>query len=80
MPRACHPTPQVHPLHLHGLAFRPMNSNKQVIRPHVSDTYLILPDEKVQLALVADNPGDWVFHCHIIEHQKTGMTSYVRVT
>ncbi|EYR80803.1 multicopper oxidase family protein [Shinella sp. 838] len=74
------PTPQVHPLHLHGLVFRPMNSNKQAIRPHFSDTYLILPDEKVQLALVADNPGDWVFHCHIIEHQKTGMTSYVRVT
>ncbi len=74
------PTPQVHPLHLHGLSFRPMNSNKQTIRPHFSDTYLILPDEKVQLALVADNPGDWVFHCHIIEHQKTGMTSYVRVT
>ncbi|MGX5721819.1 multicopper oxidase family protein [Shinella zoogloeoides] len=73
------PTPQVHPLHLHGLAFRPMNSNKQAVRPHFTDTYLILPDEKVQLALVADNPGDWVFHCHIIEHQKTGMTSYVRV-
>jgi len=74
------PTPQAHPLHLHGLVFRPMNSNKQVLRPHFSDTYLILPDEKVQLALVADNAGDWVFHCHIIEHQKTGMTSYVRVT
>jgi len=74
------PTPQLHPLHLHGLSFRPMNSSKQAIRPHVSDTYLIQPDEKVQLALVADNPGDWVFHCHIIEHQKTGMTSYVRVT
>ena len=74
------PTPQLHPLHLHGLSFRPMNSSKQAIRPHASDTYLIQPDEKVQLALVADNPGDWVFHCHIIEHQKTGMTSYVRVT
>ena len=74
------PTPQLHPLHLHGLVFRPMNSSKQALRPHFSDTYLILPDEKVQLALVADNPGDWVFHCHIIEHQKTGMTSYVRVT
>ncbi|MFC3071798.1 multicopper oxidase family protein [Shinella pollutisoli] len=74
------PTPQAHPLHLHGLVFRPMNSSKQVLRPHFSDTYLILPDEKVQLALVADNVGDWVFHCHIIEHQKTGMTSYVRVT
>jgi FtsP/CotA-like multicopper oxidase with cupredoxin domain len=33
----------------------------------------------VQLAFVADNPGDWLLHCHIIEHQKTGMTSYVRV-
>ena len=74
------PTPQLHPLHLHGLSFRPMNSTKQAIRPHFSDTYLIQPDEKVQLALVADNPGDWVFHCHIIEHQKTGMTSFVRVT
>lgn len=74
------PTPQLHPLHLHGLSFKPLNSNKQAIRPHFSDTYLILPDEKVQLALVADNPGDWVFHCHIIEHQKTGMTSFVRVT
>ncbi|MCF3642308.1 multicopper oxidase family protein [Rhizobium sp. TRM95111] len=73
------PTPQIHPLHLHGLAFRPMNSNRQAVRPGFSDTYLILPDEKVQLALVADNPGDWVFHCHIIEHQKTGMTSYLRV-
>ncbi|MBV2185362.1 MAG: multicopper oxidase domain-containing protein, partial [Rhizobium sp.] len=31
------------------------------------------------LAVVADNPGDWVFHCHIIEHQKTGMTGYVRI-
>src|SRR5690606_15705043 len=31
------PTPQLHPLHLHGLVFRPMNSNKQAIRPHVTD-------------------------------------------
>nr|WP_244439909.1 multicopper oxidase domain-containing protein [Mesorhizobium metallidurans] len=23
--------------------------------------------------------GDWLLHCHIIEHQKSGMTSYVRV-
>lgn len=73
------PTPQIHPLHLHGLVFRPMNSNKRTVLPHASDTFLVLPDEKVQLALVADSPGDWVFHCHIIEHQKTGMTSYVRV-
>jgi FtsP/CotA-like multicopper oxidase with cupredoxin domain len=73
-------TPHAHPIHLHGMNFKAVSSNKRDIQPLVSDTYLVLPDEKVQLALVADNPGDWVFHCHIIEHQKTGMTGYFRVT
>ncbi|MBO3759745.1 multicopper oxidase family protein [Ciceribacter sp. L1K22] len=72
-------TPHAHPIHLHGMNFVPVSSSKQVVTKLPSDTYLVLPDEKVQLALVADNPGDWVLHCHIIEHQKTGMTSYVRV-
>lgn len=73
-------TPHAHPIHLHGMNFKAIASNKRRVAPLISDTYLVLPDEKVQLALVADNPGDWVFHCHIIEHQKTGMTGYFRVT
>jgi FtsP/CotA-like multicopper oxidase with cupredoxin domain len=73
-------TPHAHPIHLHGMNFKVIASNKRSIQqPLVSDTYLMLPDEKVRLALVADNLGDWVFHCHIIEHQKTGMTGYMRV-
>ena len=73
------PTPHNHPIHLHGLSFRVVSSSTREVQPFVSDTYLLQPDEKVKLALVADNPGDWVFHCHIIEHQKTGMTGYLRV-
>lgn len=72
-------TPHAHPIHLHGMNFQVVSSSKGPVAPLVSDTYLIMPDEKVQLALVADNLGDWVFHCHIIEHQKTGMTGYFRV-
>lgn len=72
-------TPHTHPIHLHGMSFRVLNSNKRAVLSHVTDTMLLLPDEQVQVALVADNPGDWVMHCHIIEHQKTGMTAYVRV-
>jgi FtsP/CotA-like multicopper oxidase with cupredoxin domain len=72
-------TPHLHPIHLHGMNFQVVSSNVRAVSPLISDTYLVAPDEKVQLALVADNPGDWVLHCHIIEHQKTGMTSYVRV-
>ncbi len=72
-------TPHAHPIHLHGMNFHVLSSSKGPVAPLVSDTYLMLPDEKVRLAVVADNPGDWVFHCHIIEHQKTGMTGYFRV-
>ncbi|MBY5335415.1 multicopper oxidase family protein [Rhizobium leguminosarum] len=73
-------TPHSHPIHLHGMSFTVISSSTREVMPLVSDTYLIQPDEKVQLAFVADNPGDWLLHCHIIEHQKTGMTSYLRVS
>jgi FtsP/CotA-like multicopper oxidase with cupredoxin domain len=72
-------TPQVHPIHLHGMSFKVLSSSKRQVQPQITDTYLIQADEKVQLGFVADNPGDWLLHCHIIEHQKTGMTSYLRV-
>lgn len=38
-----------------------------------------VPDETVEIALVADNPGDWMFHCHILEHQAAGMMGTIRV-
>jgi FtsP/CotA-like multicopper oxidase with cupredoxin domain len=28
---------------------------------------------------VADNPGDWMFHCHILAHQAGGMMAMIRV-
>ncbi len=72
-------TPHAHPIHLHGLSFRILNSNKRTFLPPPTDTILLLPDEQAEVALVADNPGDWVVHCHIIEHQKTGMTGYFKI-
>ena len=40
---------------------------------------LIAPKERVEIAFVADNPGDWMFHCHILEHQLGGMMGTLRV-
>jgi FtsP/CotA-like multicopper oxidase with cupredoxin domain len=37
------------------------------------------PEERVEIAFVADNPGDWMFHCHILEHQAAGMMGIIRV-
>lgn len=73
-------SPNLHPIHLHGLAFLPIRSNLRTLPRLWSDTALLLKDEVIDIALVADNPGDWAFHCHVIEHQKTGLAGYIRVT
>ncbi len=72
-------TVYTHPIHLHGLTFKILASNKRKIPPLWTDTALLLSGETMDVALVADNPGDWVFHCHVIEHQKTGLSGYIKV-
>jgi FtsP/CotA-like multicopper oxidase with cupredoxin domain len=73
-------TPQMHPIHIHGHSFRVLGSSKDDVRPHVADTALVRPKERLWVAFVADNPGDWMLHCHIVEHQETGMMGYFRVS
>jgi FtsP/CotA-like multicopper oxidase with cupredoxin domain len=69
-----------HPMHLHGHAFRVLSRNGQPMRLREwQDTVLVAPRERVEIAFVADNPGDWMFHCHILEHQAAGMMSTIRV-
>jgi hypothetical protein len=70
---------QFHPIHIHGHSFTVLSSNKAALPRHFADTVLLAPRERVEVAFVADNPGDWMFHCHLIEHQETGMMGYVRV-
>lgn len=31
------------------------------------------------VAFVADNPGDWMLHCHVIDHQAAGMMTLLHV-
>jgi len=26
-----------------------------------------------------DNPGDWLFHCHMLEHSVAGMMTWIQV-
>lgn len=69
----------VHPIHLHGHTFSVLGSNKRRMPQHHADTVLLLPQEHAEVAFVADNPGAWMFHCHVIEHQESGMMGYFRV-
>jgi len=70
-----------HPIHLHGHSFRVIARNGKPTRYREwRDTVLIPPQEKAEIAFVADNPGVWMFHCHILDHQDGGMMAVIRVT
>jgi FtsP/CotA-like multicopper oxidase with cupredoxin domain len=69
-----------HPIHLHGHSFRVISRNGKPTRYREwLDTVLMSPRERIEIAFVADNPGDWMFHCHIAEHLAGGMMGVVRV-
>ena len=67
-----------HPIHLHGHVFRVLAKNGKPAGEW-GDTVLIDPRSRAEVAFVADNPGDWMLHCHVLEHQATGMMATVRV-
>ena len=70
-----------HPIHLHGHSFRVITRNGAATRYREwRDTVLIPRRETAEIAFVADNPGDWMFHCHILEHQESGMMGVIRIT
>lgn len=69
-----------HPIHLHGMSFKVLSSNRHKIpEQYFTDTYLLGKNERAQVALVADNPGTWMFHCHVIDHMETGLMAAIEV-
>lgn len=71
-------TPHAHPIHLHGHTFRVLSSSRRHLPVHHADTVLLAPKERVEIAFVARR-GNWMFHCHILDHQETGMMGYLQV-
>ena len=73
--------PWPHAMHLHGQHFW-VNSREfgQKEKPLLRDTYLMQPREKRDLVFIANNPGLWLFHCHMLEHNAAGMGGVVSVS
>jgi FtsP/CotA-like multicopper oxidase with cupredoxin domain len=70
-----------HPIHLHGHVFRVLSRDgKPNERGESGDTVLLDPRTRAEIAFVADNPGNWMLHCHVLEHQASGMMAAVRVS
>ncbi len=69
-----------HAMHLHGHHFRVIERDgKPVANAPWRDTELVDRNEQVRIAFVADNPGKWLFHCHMLEHVAAGMITRIEV-
>lgn len=71
-----------HPMHLHGHFFQVLSKDGKPIEgsPIVKDTLNLRPGEEYEVAFVADNPGEWMFHCHDLHHASAGMVTEVNYT
>lgn len=69
-----------HAMHIHGHHLRILSRNGTAdpLRQW-RDTFLIGANGVTKIAFVADNPGKWLFHCHMLEHQVAGMTTWFEV-
>ncbi len=71
----------IHAMHVHGFHFRVIErSHSDIDESHIwRDTFLIGADQRVKIAFVADNPGKWLYHCHMLEHAAAGMITWFEV-
>jgi FtsP/CotA-like multicopper oxidase with cupredoxin domain len=60
-----------HPMHLHGMDFKVVAKDGEPVAPanqQWMNTLSVDPGETYDIAFIADNPGNWMFHCHELHH------------
>lgn len=77
-----------HPFHLHGHHFQALYRSEEEAgvfadanvteadfpaAPMRRDTFVLYPDGNIVLRFRANNPGVWLFHCHIEWHVTSGL-------
>ncbi|GGX86396.1 bilirubin oxidase [Litchfieldella qijiaojingensis] len=78
-----------HPIHVHGLQFLvheripaggKTDLHDGIIDAGLHDTVLVFPEERVRIALTFESfEGLYMYHCHNMEHEDTGMMRYFKV-
>lgn len=65
-----------HPMHLHGHFFRVLTSAGDY--SPLKHTVDVAPHTTRTIEFLADEPGEWMLHCHNLYHLKTGMARVVK--
>jgi FtsP/CotA-like multicopper oxidase with cupredoxin domain len=69
-----------HPMHIHGHQFQITGTEGGRVRTTAvepGNTVLVGVAQARDIELVANNPGDWHFHCHLPHHMMNQMASMV---
>ncbi len=61
-----------HPMHLHGHFFRVLN--RHGVYSPLKHTVDVPPMQTVMIEFQPEEKGDWLFHCHVLYHMKSGMS------
>lgn len=77
-------SPMAHPFHAHAIQYQILSRNGvEATGTDLGwkDTFLVQPGETVKVIgkFEAINTGDYMYHCHILEHEDAGMMGYFRV-
>jgi FtsP/CotA-like multicopper oxidase with cupredoxin domain len=72
-------TAEYHPIHVHGHVMSVIARNGVRLggSPVHLDSILVGPHETWEVAFLADNPGLWMIHCHILVHAAYGLSAMV---
>jgi FtsP/CotA-like multicopper oxidase with cupredoxin domain len=70
-----------HPFHLHGFFFMRVDEKGEPIRPMEWKDTINVPMETTAHVLVTfdERPGEWMIHCHILDHAEGGLMGTVNV-
>lgn len=66
----------IHPFHIHGVQFEVVSRNGVPVTPDekgLKDTISVAPGEDVRIRIHFTQPGVFMVHCHILEHEENGM-------
>lgn len=62
-------TSMSHPIHLHGHWFRWIaQDGNPLATPSIANTIPVHPGQTIDIDFIANNPGVWPLHCHIVAH------------
>jgi len=70
-----------HPFHLHGMFFQVLDvDGVPVAHQGWKDTVIVPRYATLRFAVRYGEPGHWMYHCHILEHQERGMMGVLTVS